>query len=448
MKKYLLPSIIALSALSVSISAAFYSVTGLSMLFAGASLAVLIMASSLEVAKLVIASLLYQYWNKLNKVLRTYLTIAACVLVLITSAGIYGFLSSAYQTTANKASVVDQEILSLETKKGLYEDTRDGILKEKQSLAELKGSLSKGSTTQYTDKRGNLVVRSNKASISQIEQANQSDEKLTIKLDNVNDSIFALETKILEVKTSSKTESELGPLKYLSGLTGQPMDKIINWFLLVIIFVFDPLAISLVIAANFAFAQIKPKKETSLEENVDGMRKVVEAYDDLEDEIKEWEEASLMDFQDNIEWDEYGNPSPVVDEKPKQEGVPVMVDPKTGKFFYEEPDSQPINLDLDGDGIIEAEEIEQIFDQADTNDDGFIDENEAKIANLDPKTAETLNKLNNSVETVIDDVKKYYNLNNEELSVLNNKINEIKRLSVELSNLKNKNDDDNTITYF
>jgi hypothetical protein len=430
MKKYLLPSIIALSALSVSISAAFYSVTGLSMLFAGASLAVLIMASSLEVAKLVIASLLYQYWNKLNKVLRTYLTIAACVLVLITSAGIYGFLSSAYQTTANKASVVDQEILSLETKKGLYEDTRDGILKEKQSLAELKGSLSKGSTTQYTDKRGNLVVRSNKASISQIEQANQSDEKLTIKLDNVNDSIFALETKILEVKTSSTTESELGPLKYLSGLTGEPMDKIINWFLLVIIFVFDPLAISLVIAANFAFAQIRK-----------------DPIHELTEEDKEWLDAPLVD--ETLEWDEYGNPSPIIkEEEPKQEGVPVMVDPKTGKFFYEEPDSQPINLDLDGDGIIEAEEIEQIFDQADTNDDGFINEEEAKNANLDPETAETLNKLNNSVETVIDDVKKYYNLNNEELSVLNNKINEIKRLSVELSNLKNKNDDDNTITYF
>jgi hypothetical protein len=430
MKKYLLPSIIALSALSVSISAAFYSVTGLSMLFAGASLAVLIMASSLEVAKLVIASLLYQYWNKLNKVLRTYLTIAACVLVLITSAGIYGFLSSAYQTTANKASVVDQEILSLETKKGLYEDTRDGILKEKQSLAELKGSLSKGSTTQYTDKRGNLVVRSNKASISQIEQANQSDEKLTIKLDNVNDSIFALETKILEVKTSSTTESELGPLKYLSGLTGEPMDKIINWFLLVIIFVFDPLAISLVIAANFAFAQIR--KDPIYE---------------LTEEDKEWLDAPLVD--ETLEWDEYGNPSPIIkEEEPKQEGVPVMVDPKTGKFFYEEPDSQPINLDLDGDGIIEAEEIEQIFDQADTNDDGFINGEEGKNANLDPETAETLNKLNNSVETVIDDVKKYYNLNNEELSVLNNKINEIKRLSVELSNLKNKNNDDNTITYF
>ena len=460
MKKYLLPSIIALSALSVSISAAFYSVTGLSMLFAGASIAVLIMASSLEIAKLVIASLLYQYWDKLNKFLRTYLTVAACVLVLITSAGIYGFLSAAYQETATKSEIVDKQIAALESKKKLYEDSRNNILQEKQSLATLRGTLSKGSTTQYTDRNGNLVVRTNNAAIRNIESASKSDEKLSGKIDVVNDSIFSLENQILEVKVNSEATSELGPLKYISNLTGQPMDKIINWFLLVIIFVFDPLAISLVIAANFAFAQIKPKKEISLEENVDGMRKVVETYDDLDDKIKEWGEASLIDFQDNIEWDEYGNPSPITDKEPNdalkqaaekyktQNGVPVMVDPKTGKFFYEEPDLEPLNLDLDGDGVIEEEELQQVFDKADTNNDGFIDEEEAKQANLDPETAETLNKLNNSVETVIDDVKKYYNLNTEELSVLNNKINEIKRLSVELSNLKNKKDDDNTITYF
>jgi hypothetical protein len=451
MKKYLLPTIIALSALSVSISAAFYSVTGLSMLFAGASLAVLIMASSLEVAKLVIASLLYQYWDKLNKVLRTYLTVAACVLVLITSAGIYGFLSSAYQSTATKSEIVDKQIAALETKKQLYIDSRDNILKEKQSLSELRGTLSKGSTTQYTDRKGNLVVRTNNAAIRNIETASKSDEKLSEKVDVVNDSIFSLENQILEVKTNSEATSELGPLKYISKLTGQPMDKIINWFLLVIIFVFDPLAISLVIAANFAFAQIRPKKEP-----------LVEAYNDLEDEIKEWEEASLTDLQDwedeTIEWDEYGNPSPIFeDEEPNeklkqaakdfktQTGIPVMVDPKTGKLFYEEPEAK---LDLDSDGVIEKEEIQQVFEEADTNDDGFIDQNESQIANLDKETSETLNKLNQSVETVIDDVKQYYNLNPEELSVLNNKINEIKRLSVELSNLKNKKDDDNTITYF
>ena len=293
MGKKLFPYIIALAALAVSASAAFYSVTGIMKLFAGASLAVGIMAGSLEVAKLVIASLLYQYWSELNKVLRTYLTTAAFVLILITSAGIYGFLSSAYQETANKANIVDQQILALETKKKLYEQTREGIYKEKQSLAGLKESLSKGSTTQFTDRKGNLVVRSNNASIKQIESASNSDEKLSNKLDAVNDSIFSLENKVLEVKTNSTVSSELGPLKYLSGLTGQPMDKIINWFLLVIIFVFDPLAIALVIAANFAF---KRKEEQDLtEEDKEWLQAP------LVEEKEECDEASSQNLQ---EWDE------------------------------------------------------------------------------------------------------------------------------------------------
>jgi len=233
------------------------------MLFAGASLAVIIMASSLEIAKLVIASLLYQYRNTLPKLLKIYLTIAAVVLVLITSAGIYGYLSNAYQKTADQTSIIDSKIASLETKKKLYENTRNNILQEKQSLSELKGTLSKGSTTQYTDRKGNLVVKSNNASIKQIENASKSDEKLSTKLDEANDSIFAIETKILEIKTTSTAESELGPLKYLSTLTGVSMDKIINWYILVIIFVFDPLAISLVIAANFAFSRLQKKPRTS-----------------------------------------------------------------------------------------------------------------------------------------------------------------------------------------
>jgi len=453
MKKYLLPLVIALSALSVSASAAFYSVTGLSMLFAGASFAVIIMASSLEVSKLVIASLLYQYRKTLPKLLKIYLTIAACVLVLITSAGIYGFLSAAYQETATQSEIVDKQIAALESKKVLYEETRDNLLADRKSNNELRGTLSKGSTTQYTDKNGNLVVRTNNSAIRNIESTAKENEKLAAKLDIVNDSIFSLETQILNVKVNSEATSELGPLKYISNLTGQPMDKIINWFLLVIIFVFDPLAISLVVAANFAFAQLRPKKESSLEENIDGMKKVVEAYDDLQDEIKEWEEASLMDYQDDLEWDEYGNPSPIITEDPveepkKDQPIPVFVDPKTGKLYYEEPDPEPANLDLDGDGVVEEEELQQVFEQADINNDGFIDEKEAQVANLDKKTVETLNKLNQSTESIIEDVKQYYNLNPEEIATLNNRINEIKKLSVELSNLKNKKDDDNTITYF
>ena len=333
-KNKLFPSLIALSALSVSASAAFYSISGLSKLFAGASLEVIIMASSLEVAKLVIASLLYQYWDTLNKTLRVYLTIATTVLILITSMGIYGFLSAAYQETANKDGVVTQQITTLETKKGLYIQTRDNLLKEKQSLNELRGTLSKGATTQFTDKKGNLVVRSNKANIKQMESTSKSDDKLTARLDVANDSIFALENKILEVKTGGAT-SELGPLKYLSGLTGLPMDKIINYLLLVIIFVFDPLAIALVIAANFAFAQLKIKEEYPLEEQVNDMRKVVEAYDDLENIASEFE---VIDEDKELPPDNY------------LENISTLTDEEK-------------QFDLDGDGKLSVEEIRAMEDR-------------------------------------------------------------------------------------
>ena len=113
----LFPLIIAFSAILVSLSAAFYSVSGLSKLFAGAAFAVIIMATSLEIAKLVIASLLYQYRKNLPKILKWYLSLACFILILITSMGIYGFLSAAYQETAAKSGNIDSQIALIETKK-------------------------------------------------------------------------------------------------------------------------------------------------------------------------------------------------------------------------------------------------------------------------------------------------------------------------------------------
>jgi len=336
LKNKIFPFLIAFSALSVSASAAFYSVSGLSKLFAGASLEVIIMASSLEIAKLVIASLLYQYWDSINKVLRVYLTIAAGVLILLTSAGIYGFLSAAYQETANKEGITTQQITALETKKALYEETRDNLLADKKSNNELRGTLSKGSTTQYTDKNGNLVVRTNNSAIRNIESTAKENERLAAKLDVANDSIFALETQILEAKVNSEASSELGPLKYLSELTGVEMNRIINWLLLVIIFVFDPLAIALVIAANFAFNQLRSKegydmyKEYPLEEKVEDMRKVVDSYDDLKDEIENHEGSDIYtekELEELKDWDvtlmdgldDEKNDWEIVDEEPQIE---------------------------------------------------------------------------------------------------------------------------------
>ena len=380
MNKKLFPYIIALSALSVSASAAFYSVTGLSMLFAGAGLAVIIMAASLEVAKLVIASLLYQYRKTLPKLLKIYLTIAAGVLILITSAGIYGYLSAAYQKTADQTSIVESKITALESKKKLFEETRDNILKEKQSIAILQGTLSQASTTQYTDKKGNLVVRSNNAAIRNIESASKSNEKLSAKIDVVNDSIFSLESKILEVKTTAIGESELGPLKYLSQLTGVAMDRIINWYILVIIFVFDPLAIALVIAANFAFTQLTKRDETPIEEKVEGMRKVVDAYDDLENEIKQTSEK----YQEIINSD-------LTEEEQKEAIEEIIKDDHDARL---EISNQVIN-----DMIRANLTDEEILDKYDDNNDGFIDTEEAKDTGL---SQEEIDRINSQRQTIIE----------------------------------------------
>ena len=260
-KKNIFPSIIALSALSVSASAAFYSVSGLSKLFAGATFEVIIMAGSLEVAKLVIASLLYQYWDTINKYLRTYLTIAAVILVLITSMGIYGFLSAAYQETYQKLIVNENQIEFLENKAKFYEDdvARYDVELERISdniniLSNAKASsIQVRDTTSTTGFRQTISTTELRLSQNRINAEEENRKDVNLKRTVAADSLQTIKLDILALQNNSDTVGELGPLQYLSGLTGTPMDRIINILLLVIIFVFDPLAISLVIAANFAF---------------------------------------------------------------------------------------------------------------------------------------------------------------------------------------------------
>ena len=271
-KKGLFPFIIAFSALSVSASAAFYSVYGLSKLFAGAQVEVIIMAGSLEVAKLVIASLLYQYWDTINKILRTYLTIAAVILVLITSMGIYGFLSAAYQETYASLLVNENKIEFLDEKSKFYEDDLQRYDKELEQISNNISILSnaKASSIQVRDTTVSGGVRSTistaelRLSQARIEVEEENRRSVQEKRQVAADSLQSIKLEILTLNNDSETVGELGPLKYLSGLTSTPMDVIINILLLVIIFVFDPLAIALVVAANFAFAHAYPKKEENL----------------------------------------------------------------------------------------------------------------------------------------------------------------------------------------
>ena len=314
-KKGLFPFIISFAALSVSASAAFYSVSGLSKLFAGASFEVIIMATSLEVAKLVIASLLYQYWDTINKWLKLYLSIAALVLVFITSIGIYGFLSAAYQATASEMLVVDNKVKFLTQKKNFYEADLTRYDKDLETIGANINNLSTAKSSQIqvrditstTGFRTTVSTTELRMAQKRIEVEEENRKLVQVKREAVADSLQKYQLTILELENTSEVAGELGPLKYISGLTGIPMDKIINYLLLIIIFVFDPLAISLVIAANFAFNQIKPKKE--------------------EDDLKDWREVDIDTMWSDLDKEETSTKEEVVEKvDPKNQELNNLLD--------------------------------------------------------------------------------------------------------------------------
>ena len=224
------------------------------------------MAGSLEFAKLVVASLLYQYWDTINKGLRAYLSIACLVLILITSGGIYGFLSGAYQSTANQSELLDKSLMILNQKQVRFEEQKVDLKIEKQnlnkSISDLRVALSNPAQVQYIDKESGTLITTSSSSArralqSELKTATRSRGDINIKIEAVMDPINSTDMALLNKEVSNEAESELGPLKYLAETTGQDMGQVVNWFLLLIVFVFDPLAIALVIAANMAFAQIK-----------------------------------------------------------------------------------------------------------------------------------------------------------------------------------------------
>lgn len=273
MREKLFPYIIALSALSVSASAAFYSVFGLSHLFAGASTQVIIMASALEASKLVVASLLYQYWNTINKFLRFYFVLAVFILMVITSGGIYGYLSGAYAETATQSEFLDKQVAIIDQKRTRFIEQRDDF---KVSVKELTTALSNPTMIQYVDKETGQLVTTTSSRQRRLLQSQLTEAKTN--LNAVTDSIAHLDVLILDTQIGNESARELGPLKYIASLADKSMDQIINWFMLLIIFVFDPLAIGMVVAANMAFSKLKPKVKKDIKTSVPEGAKFNEWY--------------------------------------------------------------------------------------------------------------------------------------------------------------------------
>ena len=267
--------IVLISALSLAGCAAYYSVFGISKLFAAQAFAVAIMASILEVSKLVAATYLHRYWKKINILLKGYLTSAVLILMFITSIGIYGFLTASYQTTANELFIIDKQVKIIEMKKNRFQEQLNSYSSEKNQLANSITELSKGlsnNKVQWRDKESGQIITSTSSKTRRVLQGQLNDfktqrDKVSIKIESLADSITKLDLNVLDLESNSEAANEVGPLKYVSELLDRPMNQVVNWFVLIFIFVFDPLAVVLLIGANKAFDIHNEDQENILDVN-------------------------------------------------------------------------------------------------------------------------------------------------------------------------------------
>ena len=245
-----------ITALGISAVAAFYSIVGLMAIFSASALSIAIMGIVLEIGKLITASWLYQNWKRVPFLLKSYLTIAVIVLMFITSMGIFGYLSKAHIDQGSGTSELYVKVERLDNR---IISERKIITRAEKQLSALDSALDKylelGAVSKGLKKR---------------EDQEQERNALT---DNINNAQGRID-KLLDEKSEYKLqinsfEVEVGPLKYISALVygDEALDYIdtaVRAVILILVFVFDPLAVLLIIAANMSFAEYNDKRKRAL----------------------------------------------------------------------------------------------------------------------------------------------------------------------------------------
>jgi ABC-type multidrug transport system fused ATPase/permease subunit len=266
--------LVGFSALIIAGCAAFFSVTGLGVLFSGASTAVMVMAGSLEFAKLVAATYLKQKWDEIQGFNKWYLVSAVALLMLITSAGIFGYLSNAFQAQSLKLQQVDREIMVHTTK----------IDQNTIQITQLSTQIS-----EFNKNQGKIIDGSkvNSRLLRSIDNRDKEIAKINKKISDLQDQNAKENEKINEIKTSNiDLEKEVGGFRFVAEAFGIELKNVVKFFIFLIVIVFDPLAVALIIAFNGMIGDKKRRQRQLLGEIIENDEKLG-LYDNLDDLMEE-----------------------------------------------------------------------------------------------------------------------------------------------------------------
>jgi cell division protein FtsL len=306
--------LVGFTAIIIAGCAAYFSVTGLGVLFAGASISVMVMASALELAKLVAATYLKQKWNDIGGFNKWYLTISVGVLMLITSAGIFGYLSNAFQAQSLQLQQVDREIAVHQTK----------IDQNTTQITQLSTQITEFNTNQGKILDGGTV---NSRLIRSIDNRDRQIAKINDKISDLQTQNAQETEKINEIKISNlDLEKEVGGFRFVAEAFGIELKNVVKFFIFLIVIVFDPLAVALIIAFNGLIESQSDKRKRILTEIMENDQKLglYEIYGDTNEDVVEnisqnkedsgknlpieEETQVIVENTPNLQWEEFMHP--------------------------------------------------------------------------------------------------------------------------------------------
>jgi hypothetical protein len=325
--------LVGLSALIIAGCAAFFSITGLGVLFSGAAVSVMVMAGSLEFAKLVAATYLKQKWDVIQGFNKWYLVSAVVVLMLITSAGIFGYLSNAFQQQNLKLQQVDREIAVYSTK----------ITTNETQIGQLSAQLGQLSATQ-----GQILDKGkvNSRLLRSIDNKDKQTAQINKKISDLQEQNAKNNDEINKIKvTNLDLEKEVGGFRFVADAFGMELKNVVKFFIFLIVIVFDPLAVALIIAFNGLIETKKQKQSRLLGEMMEYDEKLG-LYDNLDDLMHEnyknyevyGDNAKNSDIVENIPQNkDYNGKYPTLEEQigVKVENIPQNepIEPSPAPYY-------------------------------------------------------------------------------------------------------------------